>query len=99
MSTDDITITHRETSNGGEYRASTGGDEHAGELTWHQREEGVRVADHTGVPTSMRGRGIAEKLVRALIDDARDQGFKIVPACSYVATQFQRNPEWRDMKA
>lgn len=99
MSTGDITITHRETPSGGEYRAKTGEGEHAGELTWHPRGEGVRVADHTGVPTSMRGRGIAEKLVRALIDDARGQGFRVVPACSYVAAQFKRNPDWSELKA
>lgn len=47
----------------------------------------------------MRGKGIAAKLVDALIDDARDKGFKIIPSCSYVAAQFDRHPEWEDLRA
>ena len=47
----------------------------------------------------MRGRGIAGKLVEALIDDARSEGFKIIPSCSYVAAQFKRHPEWVDLRA
>ncbi|GMM91724.1 GNAT family N-acetyltransferase [Qipengyuania sp. MTN3-11] len=99
MADDSITIEHRDTPGGGEYRARTADGEHAGELTWHPRGEDVRVADHTGVPPAMRGRGIAERLVEALIADAREKGFRIVPACSYVAAQFRRRPDWSDLKA
>ena len=45
------------------------------------------------------GKGIAAKLVDALIDDALDKGFKIIPSCSYVAAQFDRHPEWEDLRA
>ncbi|UVI40078.1 GNAT family N-acetyltransferase [Qipengyuania spongiae] len=99
MSSQDITIEHRDNSGGGEYRARTAEGEHAGELTWHPGGDNVRVADHTGVPPSMRGRGIAEKLVLALIEDAREQGFTVRPACSYVAAQFKRHPEWSELHA
>ena len=99
MSNSDITIEHHETSSGGEYRATTDSGEHAGELSWHPQGEDVRVADHTGVPNAMRGQGIAEKLVDALIADAREQGFTIVPACSYVASKFADNPEWSELRA
>lgn len=99
MTVQDIVIEHRQTPRGGEYRATDTEGGHAGELTWHPAGENVRVADHTGVPPAMRGRGIAEKLVQELIRDAREQGFTIVPACSYVAAQFRRHPEWRDLEA
>jgi predicted GNAT family acetyltransferase len=55
--------------------------------------------DHTGVPAALEGRGIAAALVNKVIEDARAQRFKIVPVCSYVAAQFQRHPEWRDLLA
>jgi len=39
------------------------------------------------------------KLVEALIADAREHGWKIVPECSYVAAAFKRHPEWADLLA
>lgn len=69
------------------------------ELTYGRREDGTVVADHTYVPPSHRGRGLAEQLMAALIADARGAGFRIVPVCSYVAAQFRRHPEWAGLRA
>jgi len=62
--------------------------------------EGARmVFTHTLVPPELRGRGIAEKLVRAALAGAREQGCKVVPACSYVAKFLERHAEYRDLRA
>lgn len=97
--TQDVTITHEGDTQGGEYTAHVPGVAETGELSWRAQGAGIRIATHTGVPPSMQGRGIAGKLVDALIADAREHGFKIVPACSYVAAQFARHPEWADLRA
>jgi predicted GNAT family acetyltransferase len=68
------------------------------ELTYGRRD-GRIVADHTYVPPSFRGHGIAERLVNALIADVRAGGGKVLPLCSYVAAQFRRHPDWSDLKA
>lgn len=94
----DVTITRHDNGTSGEYQAHVAGSDLIGELTWTQRN-GTRVADHTGVPPELGGRGIAGKLVEALVADAREQGFKIVPQCSYVAVAFKRHPEWADLLA
>lgn len=39
---------------------------------------------HTYVPESLRGRGIAEQLVRAGLAWARDHDYQIVASCWYV---------------
>ena len=39
----------------------------------------------------------AAQLVEAGLRWAREQGLKVVPACSYVAVFLQRHPEWRDL--
>lgn len=52
------------------------------------------VFDHTFVPEELRGRGIAAKLARAALDEARQRKWKIVPRCSYVAAFIKRNPEF-----
>lgn len=99
MSKPEVTITHDGDDSRGEYTAHIAGVETTGELTWRAQGEGVRIATHTGVPPELRGMGIAARLVDALIADAREQGFRIRPACSYVARQFDRHPDWADLRA
>ena len=58
---------------------------------------GVVVFTHTLVPAGLRGRGIAEKLVRAALAWARAGRRRVVPACSYVATFIRRHEEFQDL--
>ena len=58
--------------------------------------EGERIIfTHTFVPPELRGRGIAEKLVRVALELARTERRVVVPACSYVAAFIQRNAEFQ----
>lgn len=82
----------------GEYHAHVPGSDHVGRLTWKARGN-ARIADHTLVPPEIGGRGVAAALVEALVADAREQGFTIVPQCSYVDAQFRRHPEWSELLA
>ena len=66
------------------------------EMTFRKAANGTITVDHTGVPPEYEGRGIAAKLVNKAVADAREQGFKISPVCSYVVAQFKRHPEWAD---
>jgi predicted GNAT family acetyltransferase len=93
-----ITISRTDETTHGAYRITLEGADHAAKLTWHALGP-LRVADHTFVPPEMRGQGVAQLLVEALIADARGLGFRIVPQCSYVAAQFRRHPEWADLLA
>lgn len=97
-----VQITHHTAPGGGEYRAIVPGSEVIGRMTWRQvgqGEQDVRLVDHTIVPPEIGGRGIAAQLVQTLAADARAQGFQVIPQCSYVVAQFQRHPEWADLKA
>lgn len=93
-----VTITRHANAADGEYHAHVAGSDHIGRLTWVTRG-GARVAEHTLVPSEIGGRGVAAKLVEALVADAREQGFRIVPECSYVAAAFAKHPEWADLRA
>lgn len=95
---DAVTITRHDNGTSGEYHAHVPGSDIIGRLTWVTRGKD-RVAEHTLVPDALAGHGVAGKLVEALIADARAQGFRIVPACSYVAAAFTRHPEWSDLLA
>jgi len=57
------------------------------------------VFTHTFVPPELRGRGMAEKLIRYALADARTKSLKVVPACSYVATFIDRHQEYHDLRA
>lgn len=94
----EVTITRHDEGTSGEYVARVAGSEHIGRLTWVKRGD-VRIATHTLVPPQIGGRGVAGQLVKALIADAREQGFRIDPACSYVNVAFRRHPEWADLRA
>ena len=99
---DDIELIRLNHGTKGEYHALPAGSDKVGRLIWTERQgpDGpVRVAASTQVPPEIGGRGIAAMLVRALVADAREQGFKIDPRCSYVAAMFERHPEWSDLAA
>lgn len=94
----EVTISRHGSESAGEYHAHLPGETAIGRLTWVTRG-GARVVEHTLVPRAIGGRGVAGKLVEALIADAREQGFKVVPACSYVAAAFERHPDWAALRA
>ena len=54
---------------------------------------GVMHITHTGVHSSLEGRGIAAALVAAAFDHAKAQSLKIDPVCSYVRAYARRHPE------
>ena len=66
-------------------------------LAEYQRENGRVVFTHTFVPPEMRGKGLAESLVRAALAWARAEKLKVVPQCSYVARFIERHAEYRDL--
>jgi hypothetical protein len=102
-----VSITHHAQSQGGKYVAQVEGEKASAHLKWEPRKglpevnvaEDVRIAAYTIVPQEIGGRGIAGLLVKRMICDAREQGFKIVPQCSYVAKKFAQNPDWSDLRA
>ncbi len=55
------------------------------------------IADHTGVPAALKGKGVGKALVEYLVADARETNTKIIPLCPFVKAQYQRHPEWSDV--
>jgi predicted GNAT family acetyltransferase len=50
---------------------------------------------HTYVPPELRGRGIADDLVRHALDDAIARGYKVVPSCWFVRAYIQRHGKYQ----
>ena len=81
----------------GRYVATVPGIEGEAELTYTRAGEHLIIAEHTEAPDAFRGLGLGRKLVTRLVQDAREQGFKIVPNCPYVDAERRKHPEWADV--
>lgn len=57
------------------------------------------IIDHTEVSDELRGQNIGEKLVRIVVDYAREKGKKIVPLCPFAKGQIERHSELQDVLA
>ena len=62
-------------------------------------EDGRWLITHTEVDPAYGGQGIARRLIEEIIDEARREGRKIVPVCSYAAKMMQGKDEYRDVLA
>ena len=92
----DLAITRKDGESGGRYVVKVEG--HEAELTFSRIGTSADIiADHTGVPDELAGRGIGKALIDFMIEDARTHGFRIVPLCPFIKAQYQRHPEWSDV--
>lgn len=57
-------------------------------------KDGIATIDHTFVDPSLRGQGVAGKLVRLAADKILADGYKIAATCSYADSWFKRHPEY-----
>jgi hypothetical protein len=59
--------------------------------------ENVLNLNHTYVPSELRGKGIAGKIVKAALTYGKDNKLKIIPSCSYVADYIRRHKEYQPL--
>ncbi|MEM6496540.1 MAG: GNAT family N-acetyltransferase [Pseudomonadota bacterium] len=95
--TNDMTIQLQEQGSKGRYVAQVLGFDDAAELTYSRTSATLIIVDHTGVPDSLRGRGVGVRLAERVVADARAQGFKIIPLCPFFKAQANRHPDWSDV--
>lgn len=58
----------------------------------------VMTITHTAVPAEVAGGGIASELVRAALDVARAEDWKVIPACSYADVWVKRHATYHDLR-
>ena len=62
------------------------------------RRSGDRVTiPHVESPPALRGKGTADRLMRAITAHAREHALKITPLCSYARAWFRRHPDASDI--
>jgi hypothetical protein len=92
-----IEIKHESLGDKGRYHLIVDGAE-AGELDYRMDGD-VRVYVHTGVRDEYEGQGLAGKLAKHVLDEARAEGIKIGATCPYVRSYLERHPEEQDLLA
>lgn len=68
------------------------------ELTYKNRD-GVMMIDHTQTRESMKGNGLASKIVDHVVRYARENSIKINPVCPFVVAKFNEIMEYQDVRA
>jgi uncharacterized protein len=70
----------------------------AGFVQYRDRDGALDLV-HTEVLPAFEGRGIAGRIAQFALEDARRQGRRVVPSCSYIARYIERRPELQDLVA
>jgi len=54
---------------------------------------------HTYVPPELRGKGIADELVRRALEDVRGRGLRVIPSCWFVRAYIDRHSQYHSLLA
>lgn len=68
-----------------------------GKVTFPSVDQDTVDIDHTFVDPSLRGMGMAGKLMEAAAGEIRRQGKKAVITCSYAVKWFESHQEYQDI--
>lgn len=66
-------------------------------VTFPKEKDNVVNIDHTFVDSSLRGQGIAGKLMEETVKHLRENNQKAKLSCSYAVKWFEEHPEHSDL--
>ena len=67
--------------------------------TYYEIAGGVITFVHTEVPPELGGQGIGSKLIKAVLDQVRADGLKVVAQCPFVKAFIDKNAAYQDLLA
>lgn len=65
-------------------------------VTYNLSEPNLMITE-TLVPQALEGQGIASRLAKHVLADARDRGLLILPVCPFFSAYLQKHPEFADI--
>ncbi|MCB0208798.1 MAG: N-acetyltransferase [Anaerolineae bacterium] len=70
--------------------------EYLAKIEYRLRDERITFI-HTEVPDALEGQGIASKMARFALEDAKTKGYAVVPLCPFVKGYIERHPEYQSL--
>lgn len=74
-------------------------DETLAAVVEYSMRDQTMIIVHTGTKPEFRGNGIAARITRHVLDDARARGIKIIPECPYTAQFIAEHQDYADLVA
>jgi uncharacterized protein len=88
-------IVREDKPSGGRYSMEV--EANVAEMTFSRVSPTLIIIDHTEVADGLRGTGAGQRLALNAVEDARANGWKIMPLCPFMNAQTQRHSEWADV--
>jgi len=67
------------------------------EVTFPDVSENKVNINRTFVDKTLRGQGVADKLLNALVQELKKNNKKAIASCSYAVDWFEKHPEHKDI--
>jgi hypothetical protein len=69
----------------------------AGHIDYRLKNGNIIDLVHTEIGRAFEGRGLASKLAKFALDDARAHGRRVICTCEYIAGYVKKHPEYDDL--
>jgi len=63
----------------------------------YSEEKDTIELSSTYTPPQLRGKGLAEIVVKAALEYAKEKNLKVIPSCWYVAKFLEKHPEYKSL--
>ena len=91
-----MTVQHKKVDGKGMFYVEIDGEVEA-EMIYTMYSKDKMLIEHTEVGEALRGKNIGYELVHAGVEYARHHGLKIIPACSFASSVFEKKPDFKDV--
>ncbi len=69
-----------------------------GEIDYPKVDENTVNISHTYVDPSLRGQGVADKMMESVFKYLNNKNQKVICTCSYAIKWLEKHPEYQDME-
>jgi predicted GNAT family acetyltransferase len=63
----------------------------------YRRQPGLLIITHVVTPPALRGGGVAGRVMKGVLEWAREAGMKVSPLCPYADAYIRRHPQYQDL--